>query len=138
MIELGSCDPDVTDAACAAYEKEVEQITRLPLTQVQAGADRIVTRRLGAGGPGVLRVSDVPRGLKTMRFFPGGAVVGICGYRTLSAIRLFQEYVRTIEKRDCVPDGRFGPASQQHLQRWLDKGLRPEWARTTEYADWLS
>jgi len=149
MIELGSCDPDVTDAACAAYEKEVEQITRLPLTQVQAGADRIVTRRLGAGGPGVLSVSDVQRGLKTIGFFPGGAVDGICGYRTLSAIRLFQEYVRTIEKRDCVPDGRFGPASQQHLQRWLEKDLRPDWAPTierwqsggpaqTEYTDWLS
>ena len=138
MIELGSCDPDVTDAACAAYVKEVEQITRLPLNQVQPGADRIVTQRLPAAGPGLMSVSDVQRALKAIGLFPGAAVDGICGYRTLSAIRLFQEYVRSVEKLDCVPDGRFGPASQQHLQRWLDKGLRPEWARTTEYADWLS
>jgi len=137
MIELGSCDPDVTDAACAAYVKEVEQITRLPLTQVQPGADRIVTQRLTAG-PGLMSVSDVQRGLKAIGFFPGAAIDGICGYRTLSAIRLFQEYVRSVEKRDCVPDGRFGPASQQHLQRWLDKGLRPDWAQTPEYAGWLS
>ena len=150
MIELGSCDPDVTDAACAAYEKEVEQITRLPLTQVQAGADSIVTRRLGAGGPGVLSVSDVQRGLKTIGFFPGGPLTAFAAYRTLSAIRLFQEYVRTIEKLDSVPDGRFGPASQQHLQRWIEKDLRPDWAptierlavrrpwRQTEYTEWLS
>jgi len=85
-----------------------------------------------------MSVSDVQRALKAIGLFPGAAVDGICGYRTLSAIRLFQEYVRSVEKLDCVPDGRFGPASQQHLQRWLDKGLRPEWARTTEYADWLS
>ena len=89
MIELGSCDPDVTDAACAAYEKEVEQITRLPLTQVQAGADRIVTRRLGAGGPGVLSVSDVQRGLKTIGVFPGGAASSFVMKCSLEAIRTF-------------------------------------------------
>ena len=138
MIELGSCDPDVTDAACAAYVKEVEQITRLPLNLVQPGADRIVTQRLAAGGPGLMSVSDVQRALKAIGFFPGAVVDGICGYRTLSAIRLFQEYVRSVEKLDCVPDGRFGPASQQHLQRWLDKSLRLAWAQTTEYADWLA
>jgi len=138
MIELGSCDPDVTDAACAAYVKEVEQITRLPLNLVQPGADRIVTQRLPAGGPGLMSVSDVQRALKAIGFFPGAVVDGICGYRTLSAIRLFQEYVRSVEKLDCVPDGRFGPASQQHLQRWLDKSLRLAWAQTTEYADWLA
>ena len=96
MIELGSCDPDVTDAACAAYVKEVEQITRLPLNQVQPGADRIVTQRLTAAGPGLMSVSDVQRALKAIGFFPGAAVDGICGYRTLSAIRLFQEYVRSV------------------------------------------
>jgi len=138
MIELGSCDPDVTDAACAAYVKEVEQITRLPLNLVQPGADRIVTQRLPAAGPGLMSVSDVQRALKAIGFFPGAVVDGICGYRTLSAIRLFQEYVRSVEKLDCVPDGRFGPASQQHLQRWLDKSLRLAWAQTTEYADWLA
>jgi len=138
MIELGSCDPDVTDAACAAYVKEVEQITRLPLNLVQPGADRIVTQRLPAGGPGLMSVSDVQRALKAIGVFPGAVVDGICGYRTLSAIRLFQEYVRSVEKLDCVPDGRFGPASQQHLQRWLDKSLRLAWAQTTEYADWLA
>jgi peptidoglycan hydrolase-like protein with peptidoglycan-binding domain len=138
MIELGSCDPGVSDAACAAYEKEVEQITRLPLNQVQAGADKIVTQRLAAAGPDLMSVSDVQRGLKTIGFFPGAVVDGICGYRTLSAIRLFQEYVRTVEKIDCVPDGRFGPRSQQHLQRWLDKSLRPDWAARPEYTDWLA
>ncbi len=88
-----------------------------------------------------MSVSDVQRALKAIGFFPGAAVDGICGYRTLSAIRLFQEYVRSVEKLDCVPDGRFGPASQQHLQRWLDKGLpapRMGAGGRTEYADWLS
>ena len=138
MIEFGSCDPGVSDAACEAYEKEVAQITRLPLNQVQAGADKIVTQRLAPPGPGLMSVSDIQRGLKSAGFFPGAVVDGICGYRTLSAIRLFQEYVRTVEKLDCVPDGRFGPRSQEHLQRWLDKGLRPAWAQTKEYTDWLA
>ena len=38
MIQLGSCDPDVTGAACGTYEQEVAAITRLPLTQVLPGA----------------------------------------------------------------------------------------------------
>jgi hypothetical protein len=94
-------------------------------------------------------VAEVQQGLKSIGFFPGGKVDGICGYRTLSAIRLFQEYVRSVEKLDSVPDGRFGPVSQQHLRRWADPQFKSGWAPTierwqtqalgqTEYTEWLS
>lgn len=33
----------------------------------------------------------------------------MCEYRTRAAMRLFQQYVRSVEKLPCVPDGRFGP-----------------------------
>lgn len=96
-----------------------------------------------------MSVAAVQAGLKRAGFFPGGVEDGICGYRTQSAIRLFQEYVRTVEQKDCLPDGRFGPGTQAHLQRWLDGGLQTEWAPTIarwragdvgggEYADWLA
>jgi hypothetical protein len=66
----------------------------------------------------------------------------------LSAIRLFQEYVRSVERLDVIPDGRFGPGTQRHLQRWLDGGQQTTWAPAIaawaagtsvagEYADWL-
>lgn len=138
MIELGCFDPGVSDAACSAYCKEVEQITRLPLASVQAGLDKIVTKPLAAT-PGLMSIAQVQQALKTIGFFPGGDVDGICGYRTQSAIRLFQEYVRSIEKIDCLPDGRFGPQTQIQLQRWLDGALRPAWGGSNgEYEAWLA
>jgi hypothetical protein len=64
-------------------------------------------------------------------------------------MRLFQEYVRSVEKLPCVPDGRFGPSTQQHLQRWISHGVVSEWTPTierwrtrsldqTEFTDWLA
>jgi peptidoglycan hydrolase-like protein with peptidoglycan-binding domain len=93
-------------------------------------------------------VADVQRALRSIGYFPGGKSDGICGYRTQSAMRLFQEYVRSVEKLDCLPDGRFGQKSQVHLRRWLDNRLLPDWSptierwqtdtqRDTEYEGWL-
>ena len=146
MIQLGICDPDVTDAACQAYEQEVAALTNLPLRDVPPGADKFVAVRSAPAG---LPVIEVQRALKSLGFFPGGKIEGICGYRTSSAIRLFQEYVRTIEKRPCTPDGRFGPESEGHLRRWLAGGLQPFWTTTVdqwragtlpagEYSEWLA
>ena len=146
MIELGVCDPDVTDAACAAYVQEVSSITRLPLKDVPAGADKFVAAKQRQTG---MPVVEVQRALRALGFFPGGKTDGICGYRTTSAIRLFQEYVRTIEKLPCTPDGRFGPQSEAHLRRWLERGLTPYWSATveqwragalgtSEYTSWLA
>jgi hypothetical protein len=96
-----------------------------------------------------MTVADLQRALVALGFFPGGTVDGICGYRTRSAMRLFQEYVRSVEKLPCVPDGRFGPATRGHIQRWLSAGQRPVWETAiaawrggaladSEYAAWLA
>jgi hypothetical protein len=149
MISLGCFDDGVTDAACSAYQQEVARITRLPLSDVTAGVDKIALRRYTPPSAQSMSVAAVQRALKSTGFFPGGKDDGICGYRTQSAIRLFQEYVRSVEKIDCVPDGVFGPTTQQHLQRWLDGGLVPNWtpaverwqsgdAGSGEFSDWLA
>jgi hypothetical protein len=149
MIDLGCFDSNVTEAACAAYAQEVGRITRVPLSEVAEGVDKIVLRRYVPEPGETMSVAEVQQALKSVGFFPGGNVDGICGYRTQSAIRLFQEYVRSKEKLDCLPDGRFGPHSQEHLQRWLDKRLTPHWSSAierwktntlegTEYGEWLA
>jgi hypothetical protein len=149
MIELGSFDAGVPSAACNAYVKLVEATTRLPMADVVAGIDKLALKPCAppdAQQP--MTVAAIQQGLQSIGFFPGGKIDGICGYRTLSAMRLFQEYVRVVEKRPSVPDGRFGPSSQQHLKRWLDDGTAPVWAPTierwragtlgqTEYTEWL-
>ncbi len=149
MIELGSIDAGVSDATYAAYTKEVERLTRRPLADIAAGNDKIAPKRLPPNAASVMSVAQVQEALKAIGFFPGAHVDGICGYRTQSAIRLFQEYVRSVERLPCVPDGRFGPQSQAHLQRWLDGRLETVWSPvieawraaqtgTGEYRDWLT
>ena len=57
--------------------------------------------------------------------------------------------MRSVEKLPCVPDGRFGPSTEEHLQRWISSGVVSTWAPTIEqwrsgtlgqkeYTDWLS
>jgi hypothetical protein len=149
MIELGCCDAGVATAERDAYLKKVEQTTRLRLSEVADSSDRIKLHGHAPDAQQPMTVADMQRGLAAAGFYPGGNLDGICGYRTLAAMRLFQEYVRSREKQPIVPDGRFGPISQKHLKRWVDDNLATEWAPTiarwragtlqgTEYAAWLA
>jgi hypothetical protein len=137
---LGCVDPGVGDDACAAYIRTVEQTTRVALADVADGLDKVSLQRLQPAPQGAMSVADLQRALTALGFFPGGAADGICGYRTQSAIRLFQEYVRSIEGHgDCVPDGQFGPRTQAHLQRWLTENKQMNWSPIAgEYEGWLA
>ena len=148
MIELGCFDSQVTDAACAAYVQELEQLTRVPLANVKPGLDKLVARRQPPAEPGAMSIAQMQQALRTIGFFPGGKDDGIFGYRTQSALRLFQEHVRSVEQLASTPDGRFGPQTQAHLQRWLDARRPAPWAEAIdawragtpapgEYTAWL-
>jgi hypothetical protein len=149
MIALGSFDAGVAEAARAAYLRQLQTLTRVSLSDVAAGVDRLEFAPYTPPAAQPMTVAQVQAALTRLGFFPGGAADGICGYRTQSAIRLFQEYVRSVEGHDCLPDGRFGPGTQRHLQRWLDGGLSTVWAPKIdawvaggspagEYGEWLA
>lgn len=139
LISLGCMDAATSEQTCLAYLALVEKTTRLRLADVSEGLDKVKPVRMADLPPGAMSVADVQRALSQLGFFPGGKADGICGYRTTSAIRLFQEYVRTAENIPLVPDGRFGPDTQGHLVRWLRSGVQPNWgAKAGEYEAWLS
>ena len=149
MIHLGSFDDGVPTASRDAYLREVEAITRVAMRDVAEGSDKLVLTSHAPDPQSPLSIDAIQQALKAAGFFPGGKIDGICGYRTRSAMRLFQEYVRSVEKFDCLPDGRFGPASQQHLRRWIDQRTAIAWGPIiqqwqggrlgpTEYTEWLS
>jgi putative peptidoglycan binding protein len=149
VILLGSFDGSVTQADRDAYLKQAAAISGGRGDQVQGGSDRLSFVQHAPDAQQTMTVSAMQQALKDIGFFPGGKVDGICGYRTRAAMRLFQEYVRSVEKLPCVPDGRFGPSTQQHLQRWKNNGVVSQWADTidrwqkgtlgqTEYTEWLS
>jgi hypothetical protein len=149
VIQLGSFDGGVPKTDRDAYVKRVEEITRVSVREVAEGSDKLVLASHTPDAQSPMSIAAIQQGLKSAGFFPGGKIDGICGYRTRSAMRLFQEYVHSVEKLACVPDGRFGPSSQQHLRRWMDNRAVTEWAPTieqweagtlsqTEYTKWLS
>jgi len=130
----------VSEDTCNAYVRTVAETTRLDLSFVANTLDKLDVKRLPEAPQGAMSVADVQRALTAAGFFPGGAADGICGYRTLSAIRLFQEYVRTIEgDRNCTPDGLCGPYTQNHLRRWMASGAQANWSPVAgEYDAWLT
>lgn len=144
MMTLGCIDAGVTDQACAAFIDTVETSTGLKaaglkIANLESSVDKIATLTRVAPAGGAMSIADMQKALVATGFYPGGKVDGIYGYRTRSAVRLFQEYVHSIEKQPkSLPDGRFGPETQAHLQRWIAAGAKPDWSpRAGEYEAWL-
>ncbi|MEZ5044916.1 MAG: peptidoglycan-binding domain-containing protein [Saprospiraceae bacterium] len=62
-------------------------------------------------------------------FMPGARIDGIFGYWTLASVRLFQEYIRTIEgiNEVGIPDGKVFKGTHQHMLRWEEQKLYAKW-----------
>ncbi|MFN0015091.1 MAG: peptidoglycan-binding domain-containing protein [Saprospiraceae bacterium] len=74
------------------------------------------------------------------------AVDGIYGYTTQAAVRLFQEYIRTVQGDASigVPDGVAGPNTLGFVEKWKQANLgMSEWGASAsnpsqEYKDWIT
>lgn len=58
--------------------------------------------------------------LRDAGFMPDTTPDGIFGYRTLAGVRLFQEYVRTVDQQPGIgkPDGIAGPNTWKFINQW--------------------
>jgi hypothetical protein len=146
MIVLGNYDPDVETGALDEYKKMVQELT------VVSGGQWNNQLRDEGGWVGFapatgndMKVADLQRFLNGAGFFPYGKIDGICGYRTTSAIRLFQEYVRTVDRNPEIgyPDGKFGDKSLDHVKRWQANNKKADWSAfsatspSPEFARWM-
>ncbi len=124
-LSLGCCDPGTVPADAASVLRPIYEGTMdvqhlrgerdgewLSFRQVAAPAIRVVQTTLRGAG-----------------FLRADTSSGIFDYRTLSAVRLFQEYVRNIEGLVDIgtPDGVVGARTTAHLDRWAREGKRAEW-----------
>lgn len=88
--------------------------------------------------------------LKSAGFMPHGKIDGIYGYATQAAVRLFQEYIRTVEGDASIgtPDGVAGPNTLSFVEKWkTTKTGTPDfvckWAQSTsqtgspEFNKWI-
>ncbi len=94
------------------------------------------------------RVKDLTRLLQSAGFMPYAEHSGIFGYATQSAVRLFQEYIRTIGSPDrharreppSWPDGVVGQDTRFYLDQWATSGETSRWASgeiRPDYRGWM-
>jgi len=89
-------------------------------------------------------VAELQQFLYEAGFMPKGVIDGVFDYVTQASVRLFQEYVRTVDGvSDMLPDGIVGSGTQGHIDRWKamnhvsDWGLASTEYPTTEYYQWI-
>ncbi len=148
MITLGVFDPDVQDRALDEYVQYTHKLTGV---QEWSGKRQLRGDKEGEwvnfqkADASDMKVKEVQQFLKDAGFF-SGKIDGICGYRTTSAIRLFQEYVRTVEGDASIgfPDGKLGPTSLNHVKRWKASNKKADWTNfssakpSPEYTKWVA
>lgn len=124
-LELG-------DADAGALPPDLESCTR-PFHDWDGrsgeyrGEANNVWRRLIAGEDA--HVERLQRNLRAFGFKPHGPLDGIFGYRTQSAVRLFQEYVRTVDGDASIglADGVVGPKTWAAIETWSARGAKADW-----------
>lgn len=145
MITLGTHDREVPQATLAEYVALANRLTGVPEWTKLRGEREGQWLDFRPPAPEDMKVRELQVFLKEAGFLPEGRVDGICGYRTMAAIRLFQEYIRTVEGDVAIgsPDGLFGQKSMGHVRRWQQAGQRADWTRfggvdpSPEYALWM-
>jgi peptidoglycan hydrolase-like protein with peptidoglycan-binding domain len=147
MITLGTYDSGVPSSALNEYIEYAKKLTGVENWQNKLRGEKdgewAEFRPLSGNS---MTVADAQRFLRDSGIFPFGKIDGICGYRTHSAIRLFQEYVRTVEGEAGIgyPDGVMGPKTIAQSNRWRARNQKADWAGVSaanpsrEYAKWMS
>ncbi|MBI5917401.1 MAG: peptidoglycan-binding protein, partial [Bacteroidetes bacterium] len=96
-------------------------------------------------------VRELQQFLKDAGFMPKAKMDGVFGYATQAAVRLFQEYVRTVEGDASIgtPDGVAGANTFKFIEKWkAEKQGKPEFvskwgqastqAGSEEFNKWIS
>lgn len=140
LLRLGHTDEDVRygRAEQLAFLRDYHHPAAFP-GEVRF-RDDVRKRWYGWKGVAGTPVRALTATLQALGFMPYAAHDGIFGYVTQAAVRLFQEYVRTVEPPDpggpaCWPDGVVGPATRYYVDRWFAANRQCRWASTGPTAD---
>lgn len=103
--------------------------------------DRSTWRRFREVSSNAFNVSDIHLFLHDAGFMPRARKTPVFDYVTQASVRLFQEYLRTMEGIvNMTPDGIVGHQTYKHMHRWQRQNLRSEWASeqpSSEYQLWM-
>lgn len=142
-LYLGSCDTAKKPSNAKSFLAPYHMDGLLKNTVSFRDDDRTTWRRF-RGIPGS-EVAGLQQFLFEAGFMPRGVIDGIFDYVTQASVRLFQEYVRSVEGIwNMLPDGIVGSGTQSHIERWKATGKVSDWGRashanpTTEHARWIA
>ena len=142
-ILLGSCDNGKIPLNRIQYLKPYHFLGVLKGTRSFRDDDRTTWRRFKETLN--TEVSDLQQFLFKAGFMPRGVIDGVFDYVTQASVRLFQEYVRSIEGvTSMVPDGIVGKGTWKHINRWKAENKVSEWGKhsttnpTPEYTQWMN
>lgn len=144
LLRLGVCDKGSLPTNKSEYFSTIHSSLTPGLRRKNMFRDESQWRSF-AEIPGT-EVQDFQEFLISAGFLPNGKTDGVYGYRTRAAARLFQEYVRSVEKVPSIgtPDGLIGSGSMTHVKRWKDNNLKSDWGnasvsnQSTEFSRWMN
>jgi len=141
-IYLGSCDTAKKPFDPKSFLAPYHMDGVLKNTVSFRDDDRTTWRRF-RDTPGE-EVADLQQFLFEAGFMPRGVIDGIFDYVTQASVRLFQEYVRTVDGvPNMLPDGIVGSGTQSHIDRWKAMNQVSDWGQasiyypTPEYSKWM-
>ncbi|NND91622.1 MAG: peptidoglycan-binding protein [Granulosicoccus sp.] len=145
-IYIGHCDAGCVPAAPASFLAPFHNVAGSKALKNRVSFrddDRSTWRRFKEISNATFTVSDIHSFLHAAGFMPRERQLPVFDYVTQSAIRLFQEYLRSIEGHaELRPDGIVGQQTYQHMKRWEREGKVCTWAAgespSDEYITWLS
>ncbi|OAB81860.1 peptidoglycan-binding domain-containing protein [Cochleicola gelatinilyticus] len=141
---LGSCDADKYPADRKKYLAPFHRDGLLVGKVSFRDDDRTAWRSFRKESAS--EVTELQKFLHQAGFMPRGVVDGVFDYVTQAAVRLFQEYVRTVDPNgdsSMLPDGIVGRGTNAHISRWKQNGTVSDWGKASvetaseEYTNWI-
>lgn len=131
------------------FEKDLTEFKdedRIDLKEID-GKKKVIRKTLGFVPTEGNEVTELQMFLFDSGFMPRAndeyAFNGVFDYATQASVRLFQEYVRSIEGKNVKPDGIIGNNSKKHIIRWKQNNIKADWIDissknpTDEYTKWI-
>lgn len=144
VIYIGHCDAGCVPAAPKTFLGRFHNVAGSAALKGRVSFrddDRSTWRRFKEVSSTSFNVSDIHHFLHAAGFMPRARTTPVFDYVTQSSVRLFQEYLRTMEDiANMIPDGIVGQQTYKHMQRWQSNNLRSEWASkkpSDEYQLWI-
>lgn len=144
-LSLGSCDTGSIPNNKTDFLKPYHWVGGVFNNQKSfRDEDRTKWRRFREDSPNS-EVKALQTFLFNAGFMPRASRDGVFGYVTQASVRLFQEYVRTIEGFGGMkPDGIVGSGTWGHIERWQRDNIISEWGQSNssngsaEYNKWIA